>query len=227
MIRDHKKSLTICVYAIILLLMDLRDKKTIDSYNKIAKQYDKENEVSVSGSYFWQQELKAFTSKVPGKKIIEIGSAGGRDARLFIKEGFDYLGIDATSSFIKISKKKNPKGKFKQMSFYNLKFPSGTFDGFWSTATFLHIPKNRFPKVLRSVHKILKLCGVGVISVKEGKGEKVIKQNRYGGVERFFAFYSAQEFKKVLKENGFKTIKVFPKKREGDNIWLSFLVQKV
>ncbi len=201
--------------------MDLRAEKTIDSYNRIAKQYTKEN----SENNIWLEEFALFKKLIHGTRVLEVGCGGGRDAKLFLKNKFEYIGIDGSKSFLKVAKENNPKGNFRLMDFYDLDFNLKSFDGVWSVATLLHIPKRRILKILKKINKLLRKNGVAVFSVKEGKGEKLIHQEKYGGVDRLFSFYSKKEFTVLLFRAGFKILKTF-RKKEDTNTWLSFVVKK-
>ena len=61
-------------------------------------------------------------------------------------------------------------------------------------------------------------CGVSEV-------ERIAK---FGGIKRYFAFYTKKEFSQVLIDSGFKIIKSY-EKPEGDDfgtIWLCYFVKK-
>ena len=178
--------------------------KTVQTYDRIAKDFARLHKDTK-----WQEEFNYFSKLAKGKKIIDIGCGQGREALLFLNKGFDYLGIDASKSMLLEAEKKASKGKFVLMDFYNLKFPKESFDGFWAAYSLLHVPKVRVSEVLGQIRRILKKNGIGFISLKERKNldEGMIKDNQYGGSERFFAFYGLGEFERILLENGFEIIK--------------------
>ncbi len=200
--------------------MDLRTKQTIEAYDKIAPKYATTNRMF----HFWKDELDELHRQIHGNRVLEIGCGGGRDAHDLLQAGFDYIGTDASKGLLALAQKLNPKGTFKKMSFYDLRFPAHQFDAVWSIATLLHIPKRRLPKVLRSIRRLLTPQGMFVVSMKEKSNvdEQVITQEKYGGVTRFFAFYSKNEFRNILREHGFRVIKQF-QKSEGGNNWMSFV----
>ncbi len=202
--------------------MDRRTKMTVDAYNKVAPKYAKSN-LTYS---FWSKEFKELSRRVKGKRVLEIGCGAGRDAKVFLDHNFLYVGVDASTGLLKIAKRKNPLGGFQEMDFYNLRFPPHSFDAIWSVATLLHAPKRRLPKVLRSVWRLLKPRGVFVVSIKEKRGfeEQSITQSKYGGVTRFFAFYSKFEFSRLLQQAGFSVKKTF-RKTEDENVWISFVCE--
>jgi len=200
-------------------------KTTADSYNKIASEYNAGHFV-----HFWVEEFEFFKNRVSGKKIIDLGCGAGRDAEVFVKNGFDYTGIDASSGMLEVASKRVPKGKFIQMDFLKTSFPNKTFDGFWAAASFLHIPKSDLPDVLQEAKRITKTGGIGFISVKEKTemDEGLIEEKKYGGISRYFSFYTQNEFKDTIETNGFTIIKMIThmENDERNTNWLCYFVKK-
>jgi len=199
---------------------------TLKTYNKIAKNFSFTHHDPI----FWKKEFNYFKSRLLGKKVIDIGCGAGRDAVLFIRHHFDYLGIDGSKGMLSVAKKRVPKGKFKVMDYFKMKFPGKTFDGFWATAALLHLPKKKVKIILRVIYKLSKDDAIGFISMKKKKhlDEGVIEETKFGGIKRYFAFYTKKEFSQVLIDSGFKIIKSY-EKPEGDDfgtIWLCYFVKK-
>ncbi|MEK7200682.1 MAG: methyltransferase domain-containing protein [Patescibacteria group bacterium] len=207
-------------------MTNVNKEKTIDTYNKIAPKYSKGH-----FAHFWIDEFEIYKNLIDGNKVLDIGCGAGRDASVFINNNFDYTGIDASEGMLKVASERVPKGIFKQMDFYSLDFLDGTFDGFWATASFLHIPKEDVGKVINETKRVVKSGGVGFISIKEktDKDEGLIEEDKYGGIARYFAFYNQEEFKKILEDNGLEVIRV-TSRIEDDEIktkWLCYFVKKV
>lgn len=201
---------------------------TIATYNRIAPQYTK----SHFEPEFWLKEFKIFRRLIRGKKVIDVGCGAGRDAVLFVKNKFNYTGVDAARGMLKIAKNRVRKGRFLLMDFYKLDSLRGkSFDGFWAAASLLHVPKKDIGKILKKIKTLMKKNAVGFISIKErdetGINEGVLKEQKYGGVKRYFSFYTNKEFKKILEESGYRIIRVIAKRgkdREGTK-WLSYFVK--
>lgn len=203
----------------------MADKKTIDSYNKIAEEFSLRNSVTIYGEKY--QDFKNFIS---GNKVLDIGCGSGRDGVELIKLGFDHTGLDASESMIYAAKQRIKDGKFVLGDFFSLSFPDESFDGFWAAASFLHVPKKDIDLVLREAKRILKKNGIGFISLKKklNLDEGVIKESKAGGIERYFSFYEEEEFRKILERNRFEVLKV-THQIENDEIktnWLCYFVRK-
>jgi ubiquinone/menaquinone biosynthesis C-methylase UbiE len=208
---------------------DIMDGKslTMKAYNETAPLYGKTH-----FKHFWVEEFKLFKNMVPGKKVIDIGCGAGRDAAVFVKNKFDYLGVDNSKGMLEIAKKRVKKGKFRQMDYYNLRFPANTFDGTWAAASLLHVPKKKIRNVLRKIKKITKPGGVNFISLKEKVNfeEGIVPYPLNPGTFRYWSFYTKEEFKKILEEVGFKSVKALKHKEKNKDgsttVWLYFLSRK-
>ena len=201
--------------------------RTIRTYDTIAPDYS-----NVNFEYFWIDELKKFKRLIQGKKVLDIGCGAGRDAAMLIENGFDYTGIDASKGMLKVASRRVPRGKLMKMDFYKLKFPDAIFDGFWASASFLHVPKADVEKVILEAKRVIRPGGIGFISMKQKTtlDEGIIKDGRYGTpAARYFSFYEKNEFKKKLLDSGLKVISMTTHKEKGDRelVWLCYFVQKL
>lgn len=178
------------------------------------------------------KEYEIFQKLLNGRKVIlEIGCGTGRDAVELINRGFNYTGIDASEGMLKLAKQQVPMGTFLIGDFYNLDLQSNSFDAFWAVASFLHVPKTDISIVLQEARRILNHDGIGFIAMKEKTvmEEGVIEEAKVGGIQRFFAFYTQEEFSTILDTNGFKIIeKVIEIEKDPQaHKWLGFFVKKV
>lgn len=196
--------------------------KTLDFYNKNAKDWSG-NHIFGKNS-FREKLIKKFKKLLSNGKILEIGCGPGLDAKNLIENGFEYVGIDNSKEFIKLAKKNNPKAKFIKMSAEKLFFLKNTFDGFWSSATLLHIKKNKIIKTLEKIKKICKPGAIGLITLKQGVSEGEEKETG-----RWFAFYTKNEFEEILEKTGFEIIEVdiFKDWRKNKPDWLIFWVKVI
>lgn len=121
------------------MIMDIKQ-KTAETYDKIASGYS-----AGHFAHFWIEEFAFYKSIIDGKKVIDLGCGAGRDAAVFVENGFDYTGIDASEGMLKVASERVPKGKFQKMDFSKTIFQNGEFDGFWAAASPLHILKKMLP----------------------------------------------------------------------------------
>jgi SAM-dependent methyltransferase len=206
-------------------MLTREEKVTVNAYDKDAKSWSD----SHFGKNVWSRELRYLKKILPKGKIIEIGCGGGRDAQKLLTMGYDYLGTDVSEGFVNEAKKNNPKAKFLVRSIYGLNFPKMSFDGFWCSATLLHIPKTRIDEALKSIHSLIKKDGIGFITIKKGRGEKVLEEESSDGktYKRLWAFYSDKQFKEILKRNRFNIVhsRIHPVTKR--TTWLIYFVEVV
>ncbi len=178
---------------------------------------------------FWREEMEFFKKLLPSGKILEIGSGGGRDAKELIVLGYDYVGTDISAGLLKEAQKENLDAKFLHQNVYDLDFPEGTlFGGFWASASLLHIPKSKINLALSRIHKFIEKDGIGFISLKQGEGERVEEKTEHSFTEKkFFAFYTEEEFSKILKDNNFDVIETKEKRINEKLTWLCFFVKAI
>ncbi len=202
------------------------DEITLQTYQKIAPDFARRN----FHDWFWRDEFDIFRKLVGGKKVVDVGCGAGRDAALFCKHRFDYLGIDNSPAMIAHAKKRTKNGRFKVMDMIRLRLPANSFDGFWAAASLLHIPKAKISGVLKNLRKALKPGGTGFISVKhKNKPSEGLVEDAYAGFQRFFSYYNEPALRKVLMKSGFRILELYSKINKGDATrqkWICALVKK-
>lgn len=131
----------------------------------------------------------------PGGRILDAGCGSGRDLKAFRLRGFDAVGIDASSTLVKLASDLSG-ATCLLMRFEDIDFER-RFDAVWACASLLHLPKRKILSVLRRLFRALVPGGVIFASVQLGKGEKFAPDGR------FFAYYTPQEFASFFEESGF------------------------
>jgi hypothetical protein len=108
------------------------------------------------------------------------------------------------------------------MNMCQIGFRKAFFDGVWSCASLLHVPKQAAPSVLQEIRHVIKPGGMLILTIQEGNSESW-DEGYVDGVKRFFAHYPADEMKSMLAKNGFsvRTVSLFH--GENNRIWLSFI----
>ncbi len=175
----------------------------MDKYEETKKNYNRgiDWHIQKSSSYNWKNQIERFVKGLKGKRVLDAGCGGGRDIAEFIKRGIEVDGIDYSRETIKKCKEQFPKATFYEGDMRKIDLPDNTYDGIWACASLLNLKKKDILLVLFKFKRILKSNGKLFISVKEGEGERMIK-DRAG--QRFFSFYSLRELKRLVEKAGFK-----------------------
>lgn len=175
---------------------------------------------------FWATEMENFHRLLPNGKILEIGSGGGRDAKELIELGYEYVGTDISTGLIEVARQNLPNEAFYNQSVYDLDFEGEKFDGFWASAVLLHIPKDRIGETLERIKNVVAARAIGFISLKDGVGEKVERDEIDGKqLERFFSYWQKEEFARVLQENGYTVADYLYHPMSEKTRWHCFFVQ--
>lgn len=142
---------------------------------------------------FQKREREIFLAKVKqGGKTLDLGSGSGSDARRFKDLGYEVLAVDGAEGMVKLALERGVAAKV--LKFSELDKIGQKFDGVWASYSLLHISKADLPKVLESIRGILNYNGVLYASFREGEGEEMRVNDRYGG-GRQFSYYSMEELK--------------------------------
>jgi len=175
-------------------------------------------------------QLFDFMDMLPsGGAVLDVGCAGGRDAREFVQEGFGVVGIDLVDDFLNKAEKDVPRAKFLKMDLLNLQFPKNTFDGIWASAVLVHIDKTDIQKALTEFNKVLKQDGKLFIAVKMGDGSS-FSSDKLSKEKRFFVYFSREEIEEMLRLAGFQiknTFIVEDDAKRKDLNWIRIIAQKI
>lgn len=196
------------------------DKKTIDTYNKTAKEYDEET------VDFWKifpsSFIDAFKKEVEGK-VLDVGSGSGRDALILKEVGLDIVCLDASEVMIKLT---NEKGFNSVLADFNdIPFPDESFNGVWAYTSLLHVPKSEIVKSLSEIRRVLKNNGILGLGLIEGDTEEY-RESIGVNLPRLFAYYTKKEVEHILSNAGFEVFyfKAFKPKTKN---YLHFLCKVV
>jgi len=199
-------------------------KKTIEVYKTLGKKYIKNirNLTPV--------EFNDFIKILPkGGSVLEVGCAGGRDAKKFFQKGFKVVGVDLVDSFLEEARKLVPAAKFIKMDINRLKIKKDSFDAIWANAVLLNLKKKDIPKILKKFYEIIKLDGKLHIRVKKGRGVGYKIDKLSSGQKRLFIYFSQKEIEKLIKGAGFKIIvsRIFSDESGRKDVkWISVWAKK-
>lgn len=195
------------------------DQQTIDTYNKMAKEYDEET------VDFWERFPRTFLDKfveLSGTKIIDVGSGPGRDALLLQQTGKEVICLDASEAMIKLSSERGLESVLA--GFDNLPFEDSLFDGVWSYTALLHIPKKSVDTPLEEISRVLNPSGIFALGLIEGNTEEY-KESSGVDIPRWFSLYQKDEVVELCKKHGFDLVYFETFKPRSKN-YLNFIFQK-
>ena len=117
-----------------------------------------------------QPLYQRFLPLLPGyAHILDAGCGSGRDARYFIKNGYQVTAFDASTEIAALAEKEIGQSvqvqRLQDIQYQN------QFDGIWACASLLHVPAKELPDVFHRLAGALKPNGVIYCSFKYGRGE--------------------------------------------------------
>lgn len=195
------------------------DQQTIETYNKMAKEYDDET------VDFWERFPRTFIDKfaeISGNKIIDIGSGPGRDGLLLKQAGKEIVCVDASEAMVKLSTERGLQSV--HADFNTLPFENESFDGVWSYTALLHVPKKSVDTPLEEIFRVLKPSGIFALGLIEGDFEE---HKESSGIDmlRWFSFYQKDEVIDLCKKHGFELVYFETFKPRSKN-YLNFIFRK-
>ncbi|MEX0650317.1 MAG: class I SAM-dependent methyltransferase [Candidatus Andersenbacteria bacterium] len=204
----------------------------VDKYGNTKSVYDQISSKYLAGvSDSFPQELPEFIAKLrQGSKVLEVGTAGGRDAKVFVDAGMTVVGTDVVDSFLREAEQLVPQAQFFNKDMRHLDFPDGEFDAIWANAVLLHAEREDVPSILQNFWRILKTGGKVHIRVKQGEGEEYREEKLSDNKKRFFVYYSPIEMEKLLENAGFQIIRsevMEDERGRRDTKWVSTWGEKI
>jgi ubiquinone/menaquinone biosynthesis C-methylase UbiE len=175
------------------------DKVTIDTYDKMAEEYDEET------STFWKRFpvnfIEQFVKDLKQGKVLDAGSGPGRDGLILKSHGLNVLCMDASQKMVDICISKgldSIKGDL-----LDLPSEDNSFDGVWAYTSLLHLKKETINKAIAEIKRVLKKEGLFALGMIEGEGE-FYRESSGMNLPRWFAFYTKKELENLLITNNFE-----------------------
>lgn len=155
-------------------------------------------------------QLQEFIGLLPnGVQVLDVGCAAGRDSAILRDAGFRVIGIDLSKSFLSLAREKVSGVEFQYMDARKLDFENDTFDGIWAHAILLNLDRLEVAKVLQGFWKTMKLGGLCLVGVKEGKGEKFIGEALVGNMKRRETYFEKSEMEDLVRNAKFEIEKSY------------------
>lgn len=196
--------------------------KTQNTYNQIFADYANRNKKPGTNIVALRRIFKNLLPKNEPIVLLDAGCANGRDVGYFLKQGYQVTGIDLCDPFLKLAKQDYPEVTFLKMDFRQLTFKDRSFNAIWAMASLLHIPKEEIPDTLKGFYRILKPKGIFLVSVMEGSFNSLRENPKLNWPERHFSDFQRNELQSLLKDAGFKILRLSLKPTSWGPLWLNF-----
>lgn len=185
--------------------------RTIRTYQTGVERYIDGTQAIVSGNQKKWIDL-AFSDIESSARVLEIGSAFGRDAMYLMSLGYKPHLTDATPGFVEYLRTKGLDAEV--LDIINDR-PPGTYDAVFASAVFLHFTNADFDKAVKHVHDSLDKNGKFIFSLKKGQGETWSTEKM--GQERYFHYWERSTVDARLGRYGLSLVN---EHTFEDDIWL-------
>ena len=153
-------------------------------------------------------DIEAFAERLDvGARVLEIGSGGGRDARLMEDLGLRVRRTDITPGFVALLREQGVDADLLDPLVDDLLSPEGPYDAVWANASLLHVRRDDLTTVLSRLAAVTRPGGLLRASVKEGDGEG---WSTHGSVRnpRHFTYWRADALRSVTTGAGWSDVDI-------------------
>lgn len=180
--------------------MSEANRRTIDTYNGGVQAYIDGTPHEASGNHRRWMDL-AFSDVDTSAKVLEIGSAFGRDARYLMEKGYTPVLTDATPAFVEYLRQRGLDAGLLDIV---QERPQEVFDVVFAAAVFLHFTEEDFEQALTHVRDALQAEGKFIFSLKQGEGEAWSAAKM--GSDRYFHYWRRDDAAAKLGTHGLALI---------------------
>ena len=200
--------------------MSEANNRTVESYNAHIQEYIDGTSHEVSGVVKdWLDGSLADVSK--DARILEFGSAFGRDAEHLVKLGYVVECTDAAPAFVDLLQQKGFDAKV--INTITDELPQG-LDFVLANAVLLHFTRDEVSRVIKKVFDALNTNGKFAFTLKQGDGEDWSEKKL--GAPRFFCYWTESRIREVLESAGFGDIEISDDKAAANATWLQIVAMK-
>jgi SAM-dependent methyltransferase len=140
----------------------------------------------------------------PGGRVLEIGSAGGRDALALEERGLVVRRTDVTPAFVELMRSRGHDAELLDPLTDDLVDERhGPYDGVWANACLLHVAREDLPTVLRNLAGATRPGGALAMTLKEGDGEEWSVHGHVRAPRRF-VYWREAPLRAVLADAGWR-----------------------
>jgi SAM-dependent methyltransferase len=182
--------------------MNQTNPTTVQSYDDHIQEYIDGTPQTVEG--FVQEWIDRALEGLPtDAKILELGSAFGRDANYIESKGFRVERTDVTPGFVTLLQEQGHAARL--LNAITDDFGSG-YDLIFADAVLLHFTREETRSVIAKAYGALSEHGRLAFTVKYGEGETWSDEKL--GAPRFFCYWTKETMQPLLETAGFASINI-------------------
>lgn len=187
-------------------MKDKNNKNAIEIYNLIAENYAKKfDPIESDDDLIFPNTFLGHLK--PGMSVVDIGCGTGFSAGYFHKHGMEVVGVDLSSSMIKIARRNYPDIELHEADMREFA-PSKLVDAVWAGYSMFHFEHESFESTLEKIKTYLKPGGIFGLVMQLGSGEVEADEPFLPGENKkiYIHLYISDELKDILNKHGFEII---------------------
>ena len=203
--------------------VDAANRRTIDSYERIAREYADDTAPDPSGAgEFSGAGLRRLVDALPaGGTTLEVGSGPGWDADFVESQGVAVRRTEVAAAFIDFQADRGKQVEKLDVTTNEL---GGPYDAVIALAVLQHVERAQIPAFLRRVAAALHPGGVFLVAVREGCGERWEVGD--SGNPYFTVLWTESAFRTLLGDAGLGSEWSFRGEDSEESHWLMLLARK-
>ena len=141
----------------------------------------------------------------PGAEVLELGCATGLPTTRQLSERFSVTGVDISARQIAAARENVPAARFIHADMTALDFPPSSFDAVAAFYSFIHLPRQDQPALLRKVAAWLRPGGLLVATMGSQAVEAGLEED-WLGAPMYWSSYDAETNQRLVQEVGFSIL---------------------
>jgi len=200
--------------------MSEQNQQTLQAYEAHVQEYIDGTFQQVDGVV--KEWIDAAIASLPkDARILEIGSAVGRDAAYLKSLGYSVDCTDATLNFVKLLQQKGFSAR--QLNAITDPF-DGPYDLVLANAVLLHFTRDETKAVIKKVFDALADSGKFAFTLKQGEGEKWSDTKL--GAPRYFCYWTEDQIRPIIEAAGFSKVEMSTDQSTNGTQWVQVIAQK-
>jgi SAM-dependent methyltransferase len=193
--------------------------KTVQSYDTHIQEYIDGTPQIVEG--FVKEWIDTALTDLPkDAKILELGSAFGRDATYIESKGYKVRRTDVTPGFVNLLQSQGHQASILNAITDDL---GGPCDLVFADAVLLHFTREEAQVVINKAFEALSANGRFAFSVKQGDGESWSEDKL--GAPRYFCYWTKDTIEPLVRQAGFTNIRISDEHKGSNAMWLHIIAE--
>jgi SAM-dependent methyltransferase len=142
-----------------------------------------------------------------GARVLDLGCGPGHDAAELARRGLRVTGLDLSRGLL-LEGRSHPAlvGSLILADARQLPIVSYSFDGVWSCASLLHVPKRDIAHAIAELYRVLKPSGILFTSMSEGGEPGAIPVISDGLSQRLYYYHREEDWAALVCGAGFEIL---------------------